>query len=67
MQTKAVTQEAPVSGVFLLDCLFYAINFYAWNFFGLDDDKNETIRGKIIKCWNQDILRVIATLHKKNS
>lgn len=40
----------------LLDHLFYAIIFYAWIFFGMDDDKNETNTGKIIKCWNQGIL-----------
>lgn len=67
-QTKAVTQEIPVSVLvffFKLDRRFYAMDFYAWVFFDKDDDKNETIRGKIIKCWNQDILWVIATLRKK--
>jgi len=41
----------------LLDHLLYAINFYAWIFFGIDDDKNETIGGNIL--W------VTATLQKK--
>lgn len=50
----------------LLDHLLYAISFHAWIFFGMDDDKNETIRGKKkIKHWNWDILWVIATLQEK--